>query len=107
MLRLVVAAAAIAGGVASTQAPPAEIPTYDVQTYCQEEAAGSAVRLNECISYQQDAYDALIRDWFKYGPETIAYCDKLVHTFTPLYDDLKYCLDTETSAADAPSSFAP
>lgn len=86
----------------------AQIPKYDVESYCKSVAdisGGSSMIFNGCIEMEQEAYDDLKQIWPNLPQKTKNHCDEIAQVGGGSYTILKSCLDMETAAASSTPKF--
>lgn len=93
----------LATSVSVTSALAAEIPRYDVESWCKTVAASaggsSALIYNGCFDQEQDAYSALKQSWGATPDKTRRWCNQVAMSGgSGSYMILKGCMDQETEA---------
>ena len=87
-------------------------PRYNVEDYCKKIAdfggSYSATLNNACIRQEQDAYDALNRNWGSYPSQVLAHCDRIATVGGDgSYTLLQACIKQEMQARSNPPNFRP
>lgn len=86
----------------------AQIPRYDVESYCKSVAdmsGGSSMIFNGCIEMEQEAYDDLKQIWLNLSQKQKKYCDEVGQVSGGSYSILKGCLDMELEASSSTPKF--
>ena len=103
-------ALALIGSAASAGSAAAEMPRYDVDSYCERIARVggdySAVMFDGCFEMEQSAYDALKARWNKLSSEMRGYCDRVARVGGDgSYSMLQGCVEIEKAASSNQKTF--
>lgn len=102
-MRFLTALVFIGLAVFSTATLAADLPRYDVESYCEMIASGSHDMFNFCIDEEQKAYNELRSTASSVDTQTLNYCNQIAGDS---YDMLLFCIEEETDAANNRRSFS-
>ncbi|MCV0371114.1 hypothetical protein [Filomicrobium sp.] len=92
----------------SVGASAQQIPDFDVEKQCAEQAAlvsGGNFMRNACLQQEQRSYDSLKADWATLAPSIKSHCIEMARTVVPTYFMLNACVRQEIKAAQEADRF--
>lgn len=102
------ATAAAAFAFAYASAAQAEMPDYDVASYCQRvsDAVGKSEEIRHaCLVQEQMAYDTLKPQWDALATSMRNHCDQVARSVGQSFEILKACVDQERQATKENQQF--